>query len=485
MKILLVLPAADHLRIGPDRPTVPRRAMLRFSILPLTTVAALTPPEHSVTLCDENVEALDFDTDADLVGVSFMTALANRAYDIARIFRAKGKTVVCGGFHPTLCPDEAMRHFDAVVAGDAEVAWPRLLSDVEAGTLKPLYKNETPCRLDETPVPRRDLTARTASHYVTTHAVQTGRGCTHGCRYCSVTAFHQRTHRHRPLDSVLAELRQLPRHFMFVDDNIIADRDYAEQLFRAMAPLKKRWVSQCDLEIADDPMLLDLARKAGCRGMFIGIETVSEKNLADVDKGFNKSRDYQQRLAAIRRRGIGVVAGMIVGLDHDDPAVFERTLRFLQKVARVDALQLNILTPLPGTPLYDDFRRKGRIIDRDWSHYDFRHCVIQPARMTRRQLQEGADWLYAQFYRLDRILWRFARSLFTLGPLPAVLSLKLNLTYRYDNRREGIVGRNPNELTTRTDGTPWRGRLIHLISRFRKPSAQSSKRHSKVIQPVP
>jgi radical SAM superfamily enzyme YgiQ (UPF0313 family) len=292
------------------------------------------------------------------------------------------------------------------------------------------------------PVPRRDLTSRTARHYATIHAVQTGRGCTHGCRYCSVTAFHRRTHRSRPLEAVLAEIGSVPRDFMFVDDNLVADREYARQLFSAMIPWRKRWVAQAPLEIADDPELLSRARDAGCVGLFIGVETLSEDNLAAVEKGFNESRSYARRLGALRRHGIGVIAGIIVGMDGDDPGVFERTLAFLERM-RIDGVQVNVMTPLPGTPLFDRFERDGRILDRDWSHYDFRHAVIRPARMTPAQLQAGADWLYSRFYRLDRILLRFVRALLAVGPRPAWLGLKLGLTYRYDNRREGIAGWNP------------------------------------------
>jgi radical SAM superfamily enzyme YgiQ (UPF0313 family) len=442
MRILLVLPAVDHLRVTHQSAQVPRRAMLRFSILPLTVVAALTPAEHEVVICDENVEPLDLEADVDVVGVTFMTALAPRAYEIAAAFRARGRVVVGGGFHPTLCPEEAVEHFNALVVGDAEGAWPRLLGDLAAGRLQRLYRNERPCDLAEAPIPRRELTARTAEHYVTTYAVQTGRGCRHGCRYCSIAAFHRRTHRSRPLAHVLAELCGIPRDFMFVDDNLIADPDYARALFAAMAPMGKRWVSQCSLKIADDPELLRLARRAGCCGLFIGIETVSQRNLDALDKGFNDTGRYAERLAAIRRAGIGVVAGMIVGLDSDDVGTFERTLCFLQRM-HIDALQLNILTPLPGTPLFEEMERQGRIPDRDWAHYDFRHCVIRPARMSARELQDGADWLYREFYRLDRIAVRFGRDVVALGWTPAWLTLRLNLTYRYDNRREGIVGRNP------------------------------------------
>jgi len=442
MKILLVLPAAEHLRVTRERPSVSKREMQRFSVLSLTTVAALTPARHEVTLCDENVSALDFDQDVDVVGVSFMTALAPRAYEIAAQFRGRGRVTVAGGYHPTLRPEEAARHFDAVVAGEAEGSWQRVLADIEAGRPLGVYRRDQPCDGAEIPAPRRDLTNATERHYVTTHAVQTGRGCSHACRYCSIAAFFRGSQRNRPLARVMEEVRSAPRDFMFVDDNIIADREYARELFRALKPLGKRWVSQCSIEIADDADLLRLAREAGCRGLFVGVETLSAENLAEMEKGFNDSRGYRRKIAAIRRSGIGVVAGVIVGLDHDDAAVFERTLAFLNKTG-IDAAQVNILTPLPGTPLYDDFERQGRIVDRDWSHYDFRHCVIRPARMSGQELQDGADWLYARFYRLDRILIRFVKAVFTTGWTPAVVALKLSLTYRYDNLREGIVGRNP------------------------------------------
>jgi len=446
MKILLVLPAAEQVRVTPEHPQVPRRKMLRFSVLPLTIVAALTPRRHEVQIVDENVEALDFASDAAVVGITFMTALAPRAYEIARRFRALGKIVIAGGFHATLCPDEVAEHCNAVVIGDAEGAWEQVLCDIETGCLRKRYSGvgvETgpSCEL-RTPIPRRDLLAHTAAHYVTINAVQTGRGCRHACRYCSVTAFHDRTYRHRPLADVLTELRELPRDLIFVDDNIMSSPEHAAALFRAMEPLGKRWVGQCPIEIADHPELLRLARAAGCCGLFIGIESADERNLASVGKQFNESRRYRERLRSIRRHGIGVTAGIIVGLDHDDAGVFERLLRFLDRM-RIDSLQLNILTPLPGTPLFADMERAGRVTDRAWEHYDFRHVVFRPAAMSAEELQQGADWLYAQFYRLDRIFLRFTRAIFTCGWRPALLGLKLNLTYRYDNRREGIRGRNP------------------------------------------
>lgn len=453
MRILLVLPATDHLRVTRLSPSVPNRKMLRFSVLPLTAVAALTPEGHEVRICDENVEALDLDQHVDLVGVSFMTAYAQRAYEIAREFRRRGVVTVAGGYHPTFLPDEAARHFDAVVVGDAEGLWQQVVEDAAGGRLQPVYRQSTPPDLACVPEPRRDLVRRTARHYVTVDAVQTGRGCQHACRFCSVTAFHGARRRSRPLTDVLRELRAIDRDLIFVDDNIIADPDYARRLFEALVPMRKRWVSQCSLALADDPALLRLARRAGCRGLFIGVETTSPTNLAAMQKSVNRRERYLESIGRIRRAGIGVIAGMIVGLDGDDASVFRRTLRFLDE-ARIDALQLGILTPLPGTPLFADMEREGRILDRDWSHYDFRHVVFEPRRMTREQLQAGADWLYAQYYRTDRILRRAARTLVAAGPTAALLALRLNLTYRYDNRREGIRGFDPARRVARSALAP-------------------------------
>ena len=442
MKILLVLPAAEKVRVTAERPDVPRRAMLRFSVLPLTMVAAWTPPEHEVRLVDENVEPLDLEAAVDLVGISFMTAVAPRAYEIARHFQSRGIPVVGGGYHPTLMPEETVRYLDAVVVGPAEGAWPQVLKDLAAGQLRKFYRGSDPggCSYSA-PIPRRDLLECTGKYYATIHAVQTARGCNHSCRYCSIAAFHGR-YCYRPVAEVIEELRTIPRDFLIVDDNIVAHRERALELFRAMKPLGKRWVAQSSLEVADDAGLLLAMREAGCRGLFVGLESLNQQDLAGMGKEFNNTTRYRERLRTLRRAGIGVVGSMIVGLDGDGPGVFERWLTFLQHNA-IDVAQVNILTPLPGTRLFEEMDRAGRITDRDWSHYDFRHVVMRPARMTTEELQAGADWLYAQFYRLDRVLIRFFRTLWTCGVAPAVLSLRLGLTYRYDNRREGIRGWNP------------------------------------------
>ncbi len=451
MKILLVAPAVAKYRVtgAIDRPA-PRK-ILRFSLLSLLSVAAATPDRHEIELCDENVEPMKWETDADVIGISFMTSLAPRAYELADFFRARGRVVVAGGYHPTFMPQEALEHFDAVVAGEAEEAWPRLLEDLGRDRLQRIYRGPG-CRPEARRRPRRELQGRLARHYGTMHSVQAGRGCSHGCEFCSITAFHGGRYSMRPVEDVLDEIRDLPRNFMFVDDNIIADPEASIRLLQGLVPLKKHWIAQCPIEAAEDEALLDLMASAGCIGVFCGLESLSAETLAEMKKTFNPSERYRELIARFHARGIGVQAAIIAGFDRDDVTVFRRTLAFLDE-AKVDALQLAILTPLPGTPLFARYEKSGRIADRDWEKYDYRHCVIRPLRMTSEELQAGADWLYSEFYSLPRIARRFLRALVTLHPVAAWLQWRLGLTYRRDNLREGIRGWDPARSAGRARAT--------------------------------
>ncbi len=444
MKILLVLPASENLRVRHPEGSVPKREMLRFSVLPLLTVASLTPGGHEVEICDENVSYLDFDRPCDLVGVGFMTALAPRAYEIAREFRKRGRTLVAGGYHPTLMPEEVLEHFDSVLTGDAEGAWPRLIEDFKRGRLQRRYsQTESEAGWIAGAEGARALLAPTSRFYATPNAVQAGRGCAHNCRYCSVAAFHKGCYRHRPLEEIIREVEALKGDFIFVDDNIVSDEDFAAGLFKALKPLGRSWVSQCSIKIADNPGLLRLAAESGCRGLFIGVESLGVRNMEQMGKEFGAS-GTAEKIRKVRRAGIGVIAGIIVGMDFDGRDVFAKTLEFLRE-CHVDAIQLNIMTPLPGTPLFEDFQQKGRIRSRDWRLYDFRHVVMEPMKMSPGELQDGADWLYSKFYSLPAIIYRTLNALLVCGLQTAFLSLKLGLTYRYDIVREGICGRNPQE----------------------------------------
>lgn len=402
MKLLLIAPSSGRWRrVGRTR--VFNGKTFRFSMLSLLSVAAETPRDWEITIVDEQVEDVPFDATADLVGITCMTALAPRAYEIADRFRARGVPVVLGGMHPTFCSDEALAHADAVVAGDAEGVWADVLNDLRAGHLSGVYRSARPPCLDGLKPPPRHLLRR--GRYGTLNAVQATRGCPQQCEFCAVTAFHGNRFRKRPVAEVVDEIDWLPgRFFMFVDDNIAADRDYAKELFAALAPLRRHWVSQATIRATEDEELVRLAAESGCVGLFVGLETFSERNLASVNKGFNKVEDYRAAIETLHRHGIGIEAGIVFGFDSDDATTFRHTINTLEDL-QVDAIQASIRTPLPGTKPFTEMQ--DRIFERDWSHYDFHRVVYQPVLLSSDELQAGHDWVTREFYRP----WRIARRM--------------------------------------------------------------------------
>ncbi len=440
MKILLIAPASGKWRHVGRRRWLNGRTF-RFSLLSLLSVAAESPSDADIRVVDEQIDEIPWDADVDLVGITCMTALAPRAYEIAQRFRSRHIPVVLGGVHPTLCPEEAARHADAIVVGEAEGVWGQVVADASAGRLQGMYRNELP-PLDGLKRPPRHLLS--AGKYATINAVQATRGCPHGCDFCAIAAFNRHTQRRRPVEEVIAEIRDLPsRGFMFVDDNLTADRDYAESLFTALKPLRKRWVAQSTLAITDDPGLVRLMADAGCAGIFAGLETFSAENLGSVNKTCHRVEQYREAIQVLHRHGITVEAGIVFGFDGDGPDVFRRTLKMLDDL-EVDLIQVSIFTPLPGTPratLLAD-----RIFDHDWADYDFHHAVFQPAKMSARDLQAGHDWVTYQFYRPWRILRRLWRHLRRPGAWPSVPYLAtVNAAYRGRTHRWQIRGWDPAE----------------------------------------
>jgi len=438
MRVLLIAPASGKWHQIGRAPLFGGR-VFRFSLLSLLQVAAETPAGVEVTIVDEQVQDVPLDGDFDLVGITCMTAAAPRAYELARHFRSRGVPVVLGGMHPTLMPEEALANADAVCSGDAEGAWARIVEDARAGALAGIYR-ATPRDLADLARPPRHLLE--GRHYGTVQAVQATRGCPNRCAFCSVSAFHGGRFRCRPVEQVVAEIAALPdRFFVFVDDDLIAERDYARDLFRALAPLRKLWISQATLDITDDPALVRLAADAGCIGLFVGIETFSEANLRSVDKGFNKVREYREKIALLHSHGIGVEAGVVFGFERDDAAVFGRALKLLDEL-EIDMVQVSILTPLPGTPFHQS--SAARITDRDWSHYDFHHVVFEPRRMSAEELQAGHDWVTREFYRPWRIARRLARmALRPRGWRALPYAAAINLAYYGRTVRWNIRGRDP------------------------------------------
>ena len=410
--------------------------VFRFSMLPSLSVAASTPAGVETRIIDENVEPVDFDTDADLIGITFMTFNAPRAYEIAACFRDRGKTVIFGGFHPTFLPYEAIAHCDAVCVGEAEYNVPRMIEDFRAGQLRPIYRSRRVDLADLPPMPSDLLQPK---RYLTPNVLQATRGCPYRCKFCSIAAFHGYEIRTRPVEAVIDELSGMGHQVVFMDDNIIGDRDFALSLFEAMIPLGKKWFSQCGIHLADDAELLRLAVRSGCGGLFIGLESLYQENLSRWTKGPNRAAEYVGQVQKLHENGIAVYAGFVFGSDGDSPDVFQRTLDFLDE-ARVDALQATRLTPFPGTPLFDEMDREGRIFDKDWAHYDFGHVVFEPLHMSRETLDLGVAWISREFYSRRRVTRRLVGELSYLA-LSSILrgSVPLNLGYRARFGRNGTL----------------------------------------------
>ncbi len=430
----------DILRI---KLVMPRVFDQQFTLLPLNLamLAALTPPEIEVSIADEAVERVNFDEQVDLVGISCTTTVVARGYEIAIEYRKRGVKVILGGTHPTLIPDEAIKYADSVCIGEAEGQWGNILADFKRGKLKRFYRNDDYCDLKDLPIPRRDLFNMKHYHYHSIDTIQTSRGCPFACDFCAVTTMFGHKYRLRPIKDVLAELDTLKRrHIFFCDDNIACNTKYSKELFRALIPYKKRWISQASTTIIKDPELLKLMAKGGCKGLFIGFESLSEENLKKSRKGHNDPKQYKEVVKRLHDHGIGVSGAFVFGLDGDDSSVFERTLEFAMD-AKLETAQFNFLTPYPGTAIYDRLKAENRLIKTDWwlSGSGFgaeagERVVFHPKMMSADELLEGSRWVRKKFYSNSSILRRFfgkgRLSLKRLSPFDLLLYVKFNRGYR-------------------------------------------------------
>lgn len=437
MKIALMCPSSGPWN-GIGKNKLFNGRSFRFSMLSLLTVARLSPADSQITLVDEQVDAIDFDGDYDVVGLTVMTATAPRAFEIAARFRSRGIPVVMGGFYPSLNPHDALRHCDSVVVGPAMDAWPRLLEDLTAGRMQPIYHGNPNGQIP------RDLPRHLLSRhkYATTSATYATMGCRNRCRFCSVSRFYDAHHYCRSVEDVIGEVKTFDEtFFIFVDDNLTQDRDYALALCRGLAGLRKHWLTQLSIEVAWDDELLAAMARAGCVGVFVGLESFNDKSLGTQDKAFNVPQRYRDAIARFHAHGIFVEAGLMFGFDDDDTGVFARTLKLLDSIG-IDTILVSIVTPLPGTLLHEQMR--DRIRDPDLAHYDYRHVVFEPRRITAEQLQSGADWVIYRFYRPTAILRRLVRWIVTpKGLSHLIYPLVLNLAFYGRTRRFGLRGRDP------------------------------------------
>ena len=420
MKLLLILPKNNRSYWG----GVSKSGKAGFVRLNLPTIAALTPKDWDVEILDARVKPVDYDTRVDLVGITGFTAEMPSAYSIADNFRKKSVKVVMGGVHVSAVPDEALKHADAIVIGEAELVWEKLLADFQRGELKQKYKADHLCDMKNMAIPRRELLDR--SMYSGFYTLQATRGCPFNCDYCAVTAFFGHEFRVRPVDEVIEEIKGFDkREFFFMDDNIVGRPKYAKELFLKLIPLKVTWGSQAAITMAKDPELLELYAKSGGKYAFIGFESLSQKNLENMHKGWNSAKDYKEAIRKIHGAGINIVGSFVFGLDEDDTSVFKTTFDFLMET-NMAAAQFHILTPLPGTVTYGILEKEGRIIDRDWAKYHTGEVVFQPKGMTAEQLQNGYYWIFRNIYSIKNILKRnFRRNLKGL-----IYRVAANLSYR-------------------------------------------------------
>jgi radical SAM superfamily enzyme YgiQ (UPF0313 family) len=381
----------------------------QMEALPAATLAGLTPRDVEVKFYDDRMEMIPFDEPTDLVAISVETYTARRAYQIASEYRRRKIPVVMGGFHATLCPDEVARHAEAVVCGEAEQLWPRVIDDARHGRLEKFYRQTGRASLAQL---RPDRSIFRDKRYLPIGLVEAGRGCHFKCDFCAVQTVFNSTQTRRPIDAIIAELAPLKRDrklFFFVDDNITSNLAEAKEFFRALIPLGIRWVSQSSINAAHDEEFLDLLKRSGCQGVLIGFESLNPANLKAMNKSFNTMRGgFEQALANLRKHRIRVYGTFVFGYDHDTPESFATTVAFAREQSLYIAA-FNHLTPFPGTPLYTRLQTEGRLLYENWwldERYSYNKIPFQPRSMSPEALQQNCLAARREFYSWGSIAQR-------------------------------------------------------------------------------
>ena len=402
MRVKMILPALTEAKSPFWRP-------IKYSLFPplgLATLAAYLDETDEIELVDEHVESVHTDDEPDLVVIQAYITSAYRAYQLADHYRAKGAYVCLGGLHPTSLPEEASQHADSIFIGPGEDIWPAFLADYRAGQPQQVYRSRTRT-LADLPYPRRDLIKRQL--YLVPNSIVVSRGCPHRCDFCYKEAFFKggRSFYTLSVDRALAEVESLPgRHLYFLDDHLFGNPGFARGLFAGMRGMGRLWQAAGTVASILTPGLMESAAEAGLRSLFVGFETLNTTNLQSQHKLHNLERDYSQAIRRLHDLGVMVNASFVFGMDEDDETVFERTVEWAVRQG-IQTATFHILTPYPGTVLYERMAREGRLLSSDWDLYDTRHAVFQPAGMTPERLEQGYWWAYKNFYRWGNI-WEAA-----------------------------------------------------------------------------
>jgi radical SAM superfamily enzyme YgiQ (UPF0313 family) len=427
MKILLVFPkikyAPSH-RKG-EREVI-QKVIGEALSLTLPQVAASTPSYHSVSIIDENYDKLKITKDYDLVGITCLTTSAPRAYEIADAFRKIDVPVILGGNHPTALPEEAKQHANSVVVGEAENTWPQLLQDFESGQLKPFYVSEKNISSESIPEPRRDLIHRKYSM----DGLLVRRGCPNRCEFCTVTSLYNQSV--RSIDNIMREIRRIPTKSIFIyDQNLTWDMKYTEELLNKLKQAKKKWCANGTIDmLAKNDEFLQLAKEANIYYWYIGFESISQQSLNGVHKTHNRVDTYEAAIKRIKQHGMVISGSFMFGFDHDTSDIFDATF---QKLINwdIDVAEFHIVTPYPGTALYERLQKEQRILSKNWSKYNTANVVFKPKLMSEQDLFNGTRKIAQRFYSYRNIIKRSLKSLQNSQDFSIFFAVLLrNLCYR-------------------------------------------------------
>jgi radical SAM superfamily enzyme YgiQ (UPF0313 family) len=418
MKIKLIQPAML------PRPMDTKLKTRMAPSLALLTLANLTPKEHEVIIENENVESINFDEKVDLVAITVTVDVMNRAIEIAKEFRKRSVKVVAGGIHITADPKGAYGYFDAICVGMAERIWQRILFDAQNDSLKEIYNDMLSISGQEIVSPDYDIIDN--SKYLYTNIISTSRGCPFECDFCynSSQSVHK-AYINRPIEDVIREIKTLrTRHIMFIDDNFIGNPSWTKKFLAQIKPLGLKYNAAVTSNIVDMPDILDDLKESGCQSLFIGFESINDKAIDSVNKVQNSVGKYERLVEELHKRGIMINASFVFGLDEDDSSVFEKTLDWIVK-NKIETVTSHILTPYPGTRLYENLDKQGRITDFDLSKYNTANVVYRPKNMTQEELYDGYLWIYKEVYSFKNIIKRLPSSKKQWIPY-----LAFNLLYR-------------------------------------------------------
>ncbi len=427
-KVLLIQSTQYGAKTG--KPCKQKRVYLPGLAFPL--LANYIPAGWDLEVNLEVVDDINFESDADIVGIGAMGHAIFRAIDIAKEFRKRGKTVFMGGYMPSIVPWFIDAHCDGVIIGDAEISLSKLLRDFEStGKIERRYDNPLN-DLSGIPVPRYELLPKSKTGFML--PVQAGRGCPHLCSYCSIACVYKGKYLARPIEDVMRDVKRVKelgyRHFYLLDDNIVSNPKFLEHLCAQIKPLKMLWASQCSMNLARNERLLKVVADSGCRILSLGIESISQEGLNKLNKTWVITAEHEKLLAKISGAGIIPATEMIIGTDSDTPDSIRETFRFVMRT-QIPIPKFYILTPMPGSELYDQFRKDGRLLHEDYSRYTATNCVFKPANMTPDELDHMFWWLYKQVYTLPNIVRRtLLNKHFFSNPVLYFYAFIVNLTYR-------------------------------------------------------